>query len=215
MHSLTQSRDYLRDRDGYYHRDRDHDHDRRERYRDARHQHRYFARSCKFRFMLNPKHSHFSAWICGILIKPIILHIFLWPILINAVEIDDPDYDVRYEYRDREREAYERERDRDLDLERERCVFKARSFFRAYTASWIQSNLFFIPSFSRFSDSLLQKMEYHHTPMSFEQALVMGRTGRTLPSPKLNGYKPKGFAASSGAAGLSGRHSDSDEEDWC
>lgn len=46
------------------------------------------------------------------------------------------------------------------------------------------------------------------TPLSFEQALAMGRTGRgVLPSPVLNGYKPKG--------GLHGRHSDSDEEDWC
>lgn len=48
MHSLTQSRDYLRDREGYYPRDRDHDRDRnRERYRDSRGQHRYLARSCK------------------------------------------------------------------------------------------------------------------------------------------------------------------------
>lgn len=45
--------------------------------------------------------------------------------------------------------------------------------------------------------------------MSFEQALAMGRTG-VLPSPAINGFKPKGL---SGLA--SGRHSDSDEEDWC
>lgn len=58
--------------------------------------------------------------------------------------------------------------------------------------------------------SLLQRLEYH-TPLSFEQALAMGRTGRVLPSPVLNGYKPKG----PGSGLPSGRHSDSDEEDWC
>lgn len=58
-------------------------------------------------------------------------------------------------------------------------------------------------------ESLLQRLEYH-TPMSFEQALAMGRTG-ILPSPILNGYKQKGLVG-----GMhSGRHSDSDEEDWC
>lgn len=54
---------------------------------------------------------------------------------------------------------------------------------------------------------LLFRME-HAVPLSYEQALAMGRTGgRVLPSPVLNGYKPKG--------GLHARHSDSDEEDWC
>lgn len=57
--------------------------------------------------------------------------------------------------------------------------------------------------------SLLQRLQYH-TPMSFEQALAMGRTG-ILPSPILNGYKQKGL----GGGLPSGRHSDSDEEDWC
>ncbi|XP_067640101.1 voltage-dependent calcium channel type A subunit alpha-1 isoform X21 [Eurosta solidaginis] len=51
-----------------------------------------------------------------------------------------------------------------------------------------------------------ERLEYI-APLSFEQALAMGRTGRVLPSPVLNGYKPKG--------GLNARHSDSDEEDWC
>lgn len=55
--------------------------------------------------------------------------------------------------------------------------------------------------------SLLQRLEYH-TPLSFEQALSMGRTGRVLPSPVLNGYKKS-------TNGFPGRHSDSDEEDWC
>lgn len=63
------------------------------------------------------------------------------------------------------------------------------------------------PNTNKFS--LLQRLEYH-TPMSFEQALAMGRTG-VLPSPVINGFKPKG-----GLSGLpTGRHSDSDEEDWC
>lgn len=45
----------------------------------------------------------------------------------------------------------------------------------------------------------------HSVPMSYEQALAMGRTGRMLGSPVLNGYKSKGLHA---------RHSDSDDEDW-
>lgn len=52
----------------------------------------------------------------------------------------------------------------------------------------------------------LFRLEYI-APLSFEQALAMGRTGRVLPSPVLNGFKPK--------SGLNTRHSDSDEEDWC
>ncbi|XP_043867448.1 voltage-dependent calcium channel type A subunit alpha-1 isoform X27 [Drosophila mojavensis] len=51
-----------------------------------------------------------------------------------------------------------------------------------------------------------ERLEYI-APLSFEQALAMGRTGRVLPSPVLNGFKPK--------SGLNTRHSDSDEEDWC
>ncbi|XP_055380450.1 voltage-dependent calcium channel type A subunit alpha-1 isoform X7 [Condylostylus longicornis] len=50
-----------------------------------------------------------------------------------------------------------------------------------------------------------ERLEYI-APLSFEQAVAMGRTGRVLPSPVLNGYKPKGPHV---------RHSDSDEEDWC
>lgn len=44
-------------------------------------------------------------------------------------------------------------------------------------------------------------------PMSFEQAVAMGRGGRMLPSPVPNGYKPKPTNRS--------RHSDSDDDDWC
>ncbi|XP_059224077.1 voltage-dependent calcium channel type A subunit alpha-1 isoform X10 [Stomoxys calcitrans] len=51
-----------------------------------------------------------------------------------------------------------------------------------------------------------ERLEYI-PPLSFEQAVAMGRTGRVLPSPVMNGYKPKGSHHA--------RHSDSDEEDWC
>lgn len=44
-------------------------------------------------------------------------------------------------------------------------------------------------------------------PLSFEQAVAMGRGGRMLPSPVPNGYKPKPTSRS--------RHSDSDDDDWC
>lgn len=44
-------------------------------------------------------------------------------------------------------------------------------------------------------------------PLSFEQAVAMGRGGRMLPSPVPNGYKPKPTTRS--------RHSDSDDDDWC
>ncbi|XP_017780350.1 PREDICTED: voltage-dependent calcium channel type A subunit alpha-1 isoform X5 [Nicrophorus vespilloides] len=44
------------------------------------------------------------------------------------------------------------------------------------------------------------------TPLSFEQAMAIGRGGRVLPSPVPNGYKPKPTRS---------RHSDSDDDDWC
>ncbi|XP_050304148.1 voltage-dependent calcium channel type A subunit alpha-1 isoform X3 [Anthonomus grandis grandis] len=43
-------------------------------------------------------------------------------------------------------------------------------------------------------------------PLSFEQAVQLGRGGRMLPSPVPNGYKPKVSRS---------RHSDSDDDDWC
>nr|XP_014290084.1 voltage-dependent calcium channel type A subunit alpha-1 isoform X17 [Halyomorpha halys] len=43
-------------------------------------------------------------------------------------------------------------------------------------------------------------------PMSFEQAVAIGRGGRILPSPVPNGYKPPQPCD---------RHSDSDDDDWC
>ncbi|XP_037914495.1 voltage-dependent calcium channel type A subunit alpha-1 isoform X2 [Hermetia illucens] len=100
--------------------------------------------------------------------------------------------DLYYSSRDRERdrERY-RDRMRDYDLrydyrDREREFYeRERDRDREYER---------------------ERLEYI-APLSFEQALAMGRTGRVLPSPVLNGYKPKG--------GLYTRHSDSDEEDWC
>ncbi|XP_057659994.1 voltage-dependent calcium channel type A subunit alpha-1 isoform X30 [Diorhabda carinulata] len=46
----------------------------------------------------------------------------------------------------------------------------------------------------------------NQTPLSFEQAVAMGRGGRVLPSPLPNGYKPKPTGSG---------HSESDEDDWC
>lgn len=47
----------------------------------------------------------------------------------------------------------------------------------------------------------------HQAPLSFEQAVALGRGGRILPSPVPNGYKPK--------PSNTVRHSDSDDDDWC
>jgi hypothetical protein len=44
-------------------------------------------------------------------------------------------------------------------------------------------------------------------PLSFEQAVAIGRGGRLLPSPVPNGYKP--------GQQRRNRHSDSDDDDWC
>ncbi|KAF5301170.1 hypothetical protein FQA39_LY10848 [Lamprigera yunnana] len=48
--------------------------------------------------------------------------------------------------------------------------------------------------------------ESSQAPLSFEQAVALGRGGRMLPSPVPNGYKPKPTRS---------RHSDSDDDDWC
>lgn len=56
---------------------------------------------------------------------------------------------------------------------------------------------------------ILQAMipnESSQAPLSFEQAVALGRGGRMLPSPVPNGYKPKPTQT---------RHSDSDDDDWC
>lgn len=46
-------------------------------------------------------------------------------------------------------------------------------------------------------------------PLSFEQAVAIGRGGRMLPSPVPNGFKPPPLPLECE------RHSDSDEDDWC
>ncbi|XP_019889115.1 voltage-dependent calcium channel type A subunit alpha-1 isoform X12 [Ooceraea biroi] len=55
-------------------------------------------------------------------------------------------------------------------------------------------------------------MQPSHHPLSFEQAVAMGRSGRLLPSPVPNGYKPQ---PQSKQRTPRSRHSDSDEDDWC
>ncbi|XP_050430003.1 voltage-dependent calcium channel type A subunit alpha-1 isoform X6 [Adelges cooleyi] len=58
-------------------------------------------------------------------------------------------------------------------------------------------------------------------PLSFEQAMSIGRSGRLLPSPVHNGYTKTRRAAAAAAAvankshAAGGRHSDSDDDDWC
>ncbi|XP_025161934.1 voltage-dependent calcium channel type A subunit alpha-1 isoform X20 [Harpegnathos saltator] len=54
----------------------------------------------------------------------------------------------------------------------------------------------------------------HLRPLSFEQAVAMGRggIGRMLPSPVPNGYKPQPHSKQKTPKS---RHSDSDEDDWC
>ncbi|CAK9821795.1 Voltage-dependent calcium channel type A subunit alpha-1 [Anthophora retusa] len=55
-------------------------------------------------------------------------------------------------------------------------------------------------------------MQPSHRPLSFEQAVAMGRGGRLLPSPVPNGYKPQPQAKQKTPRS---KHSDSDEDDWC
>nr|XP_033322106.1 voltage-dependent calcium channel type A subunit alpha-1 isoform X4 [Megalopta genalis] len=55
-------------------------------------------------------------------------------------------------------------------------------------------------------------MQPSHCPLSFEQAVAMGRGGRLLPSPVPNGYKPQPQAKQRTPRS---RHSDSDDDDWC
>ncbi|XP_044001489.1 voltage-dependent calcium channel type A subunit alpha-1 isoform X8 [Aphidius gifuensis] len=54
-------------------------------------------------------------------------------------------------------------------------------------------------------------------PLSFEQAVAMGRGGRLLPSPVPNGYKPTSGPSKQQQQQRTPRtrHSDSDEDDWC
>ncbi|XP_071647027.1 voltage-dependent calcium channel type A subunit alpha-1 isoform X16 [Temnothorax longispinosus] len=59
-------------------------------------------------------------------------------------------------------------------------------------------------------------MQPSHDPLSFEQAVAMGRGGRALPSTVPNGYKPQPKPQAKRAPRESrSRHSDSDDDDWC
>lgn len=58
----------------------------------------------------------------------------------------------------------------------------------------------------------LPSIQSSHCPLSFEQAVAIGRGGRLLPSPVPNGYKPQPQAKQRTPRS---RHSDSDEDDWC
>ncbi|XP_034948343.1 voltage-dependent calcium channel type A subunit alpha-1 isoform X7 [Chelonus insularis] len=60
----------------------------------------------------------------------------------------------------------------------------------------------------------MPSMSRDHCPMSFEQAVAMGRGGRLLPSPVPNGYKPQPSGPPKQRTPRS-RHSDSDDDDWC
>lgn len=53
-------------------------------------------------------------------------------------------------------------------------------------------------------------MDAETTPLSFEGALVMGQTGRVLPTTSISGRR---FEKTSTI--VSGRNIDLDEEDWC
>nr|XP_043068802.1 voltage-dependent calcium channel type A subunit alpha-1 isoform X16 [Drosophila bipectinata] len=108
--------------------------------------------------------------------------------------------DVYYSSRDRERDR-ERLRDRDRDRDRDRIhEYDLRYEYRDRERELYERER------DREREVERERLEYI-APLSFEQALAMGRTGRVLPSPVLNGFKPK--------TGLNTRHSDSDEEDWC
>uniref|UniRef100_A0A182UQP7 Uncharacterized protein n=1 Tax=Anopheles merus TaxID=30066 RepID=A0A182UQP7_ANOME len=112
--------------------------------------------------------------------------------------------------RDHDRDLYYRERDRERDRERFRNSrershedYSVRYEFRDRERELYEREREIEREFER----EFERME-HSVPLSYEQALAMGRTGgRVLPSPILNGYKPKGA--------LHSRHSDSDDEDWC
>ncbi|KAL5275640.1 cac family protein [Megaselia abdita] len=107
------------------------------------------------------------------------------------------------------REMFYSSRDRDRDRERYRD--RMREYDLRYEYRDRERELY-EQERDRERELERERLEYI-APLSFEQALAMGRTGRVLPSPVLNGYKPKG--ATLPASATLGRHSDSDDEDWC
>lgn len=115
VHSLPQSRDFIRDNKDFYYREKDRDtHTRREHFRDHRGPTRYIHRSRKYTLIRISGETIYKNIFLRFRAK---LNQFVCDFL---VEYDDSDYDIRYEYRDRERELYELERNRERELERER-----------------------------------------------------------------------------------------------
>ncbi|KRF82380.1 uncharacterized protein Dvir_GJ18738, isoform T [Drosophila virilis] len=103
------------------------------------------------------------------------------------------------------REVYYSSRERDRDRDRFRDRDRLHEYDLRYEYRDRERELYERER-EREREVERERLEYI-APLSFEQALAMGRTGRVLPSPVLNGFKPK--------SGLNTRHSDSDEEDWC
>lgn len=64
-------------------------------------------------------------------------------------------------------------------------------------------------NFPKLNRSPTRAPPHYSVPLSFEQAVAIGRGGRLLPSPVPNGYKPPPLPLDCE------RHSDSDEDDWC
>ncbi|XP_054271366.1 voltage-dependent calcium channel type A subunit alpha-1-like isoform X7 [Macrosteles quadrilineatus] len=64
-------------------------------------------------------------------------------------------------------------------------------------------------NFPKLNPSPTHVPPHYAVPLSFEQAVAIGRGGRMLPSPVPNGYKPPPLPLDCE------RHSDSDDDDWC
>lgn len=64
-------------------------------------------------------------------------------------------------------------------------------------------------NFPKLNPSPTHCAPHYSVPLSFEQAVAIGRGGRLLPSPVPNGYKPPPPTSECE------RHSDSDDDDWC
>lgn len=99
---------------------------------------------------------------------------------------------------DKERELLERQIDFERELETERFV---DSLYDNDFYERLKKNLFF------FKISLKAVTSPIGTTLSFEDAYLMGRTGRGLPP--INDLKMKSSTI------VSGRNIDLDEEDWC
>ncbi|KAJ6636183.1 Voltage-dependent calcium channel type A subunit alpha-1 [Pseudolycoriella hygida] len=88
----------------------------------------------------------------------------------------------------RDKDMYYSSRDRERDRAvTERMLERMRGYDLRYEYRDRERELF---ERQLERESLIQRWEYN-APLSFEQALAMGRTGRVLSSPVSNGYKPK------------------------